>query len=130
MNNTGMQRNVAVLIDYENTGLEPIRSLLEQVSGEGRIIIKRAYTDWSTQSAKRSMLSELGIEAVHLALQDAGRHVVTSAVEHHAVLNAARLLERLGFSVTLLPVDRYGLVDPEAVERAVTSETAVRAAIA
>ena len=73
MNNTDKQRNVAVLIDYENTGLEPIRSILEQVSSEGRIIIKRAYTDWSTQSAKRSMLSELGIEAVHHFRQTRGR---------------------------------------------------------
>ncbi len=78
-----------------------------------------AFTSGGTESDNAALLGAA------LALQDAGRHIVTSAVEHHAVLNVAHLLERLGFSVTLLPVDRHGLVDPEAVERAVTGETTV-----
>ena len=60
-----------------------------------------------------------------IALQETGRHVVTSSVEHHAVLHCGHLLERLGFEVTYLPVDRYGMVAPEDVERALTPQTTV-----
>ncbi len=51
------------------------------------------------------------------------RHVVTSAIEHPAVLNACRYLEQHGFDVTYLPVDSQGLIDPENVAKAVTDET-------
>ena len=57
--------NVAVLIDYENVGLDSIQYLLDQISDVGRITIKRAYADWSTQRNKRDQLLELGIEAIH-----------------------------------------------------------------
>ncbi|HET7143585.1 MAG TPA: cysteine desulfurase family protein [Anaerolineales bacterium] len=50
-------------------------------------------------------------------------HLITSAVEHHAILHAAQRLEQDGYSVTCLPVDEYGLVDPEAVLRAIRPET-------
>ena len=51
------------------------------------------------------------------ALQETGNHVITSSVEHHAVLHTAQHLESQGFEVTYLPVDSDGLVRPEAVER-------------
>ena len=60
------EANVAVLIDYENVGLNTIQSLLDQLSDVGRIIIRRAYADWSEQKSKRDQLLELGIEAIHL----------------------------------------------------------------
>jgi cysteine desulfurase len=50
-------------------------------------------------------------------------HLITSAVEHHAILHAARHLEHEGFSVTYLPVDEYGCVDPDDVRRAIRPET-------
>ena len=52
-------------------------------------------------------------------------HLITSAIEHHAVLHAAQELEREGCAVTCLPVDRRGLVDPEDVRRAIRPETAL-----
>jgi len=54
-----------------------------------------------------------------------GRHVVTVATEHHAVLHAADLLEKDGWRVTRLPVSRDGLVDPEAFAAALTAETTI-----
>ncbi|PKB60999.1 MAG: hypothetical protein BZY79_05980 [SAR202 cluster bacterium Casp-Chloro-G4] len=57
--------NVAVLIDFENVGLDAIQYLLDQLSDVGRIIIKRAYGDWSVQRGKQEQLIEQGIEAVH-----------------------------------------------------------------
>jgi cysteine desulfurase len=52
-----------------------------------------------------------------------GKHIIVSKMEHHSILNPARILEKEGFAVTYLPVDRDGLVDPEQVEKAITDET-------
>ena len=52
-----------------------------------------------------------------------GNHIITSAVEHPAVMEVCRFLEKDGFTLSVLPVDEYGMVDPEAVERAVRPET-------
>jgi cysteine desulfurase len=73
-----------------------------------------------------------GTEADNLALKGAawaasgrGRHIVISGVEHRAVLNAGAVLERSGFEISILPVDRYGRVDPMAVADALTERTTV-----
>ncbi len=52
-----------------------------------------------------------------------GTHIIVSKVEHHSILNPARILEKEGFAVTYLPVDKYGLVDPGFLEKAITKET-------
>ena len=59
-------RQIAVLIDLENVGLSSIQWLFDQISDVGRIIVKRAYADWSAESNKRDQLLELGIEPIHL----------------------------------------------------------------
>lgn len=58
-----------------------------------------------------------------LAHEKKGNHIITSAIEHHAVLETCEYLEKRGFEVTVLPVDEYGLVDPEAVRNAITDKT-------
>src|SRR3972149_2809886 len=52
-----------------------------------------------------------------------GDHIVTSSIEHHAVLHSCSYLEKFGFQTTYVPVDRYGLVDPDAVARAANERT-------
>jgi len=71
-----------------------------------------------------------GTEAINLAVKGAawagkatGHRIVTSAVEHDAVLNAFRHLEKFGFETLMLPVDRYGRLDPDDLARALTEKT-------
>ena len=52
-----------------------------------------------------------------------GNHVITSQIEHHAVLHACAQLEAEGFRVTYVPVDAYGVVDPHAIEDAISENT-------
>ena len=59
-------QQIAVLIDYENVGLSSIQWLFDQISDIGRVIVKRAYADWSVASSQRDQLLELGIEPIHL----------------------------------------------------------------
>ena len=65
------------------------------------------------------------IKGAVAALQETGNHIITSSTEHHAVLHTCQYLENMGFEVTYLPVDRYGLVDPDDVARAITPRTVV-----
>jgi uncharacterized protein (TIGR00288 family) len=59
------EAQIGVLIDYENVGLDPVLSLFDQLSDLGRIIVKRAYADWSKAASKADQMLELGIEAKH-----------------------------------------------------------------
>ena len=63
------------------------------------------------------------LKGAALALKQTGNHIITTSIEHHAVLHTCQYLEDTGFRVTYLPVDRDGLVDTEDVLKAVTDET-------
>ncbi len=65
----------------------------------------------------------LAIKGMAYAAQKKGNHLITSSIEHHAVLHTCQYLERFGFKTTYLPVDSYASVDPAAVERAITDQT-------
>jgi cysteine desulfurase len=81
-------------------------------------------------TSREIVLTSGGTEALNLALKGAawagkgrGHRIVTSAVEHHAVLHALQNLEKFGFEIVELPVDRYGRVDPDHVAAAITERT-------
>ncbi len=63
------------------------------------------------------------IRGAALALASTGRHIITTSIEHHAVLHTCHSLEQYGFDVTYLPVDAAGLIDPDDVGRAINDET-------
>lgn len=52
-----------------------------------------------------------------------GKHIISTAIEHHAVLHTLEALEKMGFEVTYVQVDQHGLVDPEAIRRAIRKDT-------
>jgi len=60
------------------------------------------------------------VEGIFFASRNRGGHIITTAVEHPAAIDPCRFLERLGAKVTLLPVDRQGMVDPDDVRKAIT----------
>ena len=70
-----------------------------------------------------SEANNLALKGVFFARRDAGDHIVTSQIEHPAILAPCRFLERQGAQVTYLPVDRTGRVDPDDVRRALTPRT-------
>jgi cysteine desulfurase len=63
------------------------------------------------------------IKGVFFALREKGSHIVTTQIEHPAVINPCRFLEKLGAEVTFVPVDRYGRVDPQDIQKAITPRT-------
>jgi cysteine desulfurase len=70
-----------------------------------------------------SEANNLAIEGAFFELNRPGTHIITSAIEHPAVLAPCRFLERFGASITYIPVDGTGLIDPEDVRRALTPQT-------
>jgi len=67
--------------------------------------------------------NNFAIQGVAYALKDKGNHIVTSAIEHHAVLETLGVLQKRGFSVTRVGVDGSGLVDPQQIKEAITDKT-------
>lgn len=75
------------------------------------------FTSGGTESVNHA------IKGVAMATHEKGKHIITSNIEHQSVSKSLRMLMRMGYRVTSLSVDKYGLVDPKEVERAITDET-------
>jgi cysteine desulfurase len=75
------------------------------------------FTSCGTES------NNLAVKGIALAAQAKGKHVVVSAIEHFSVLNAAKTLEKFGFEVTEVPLDKYGTIDPSAVKKSIRKDT-------
>jgi cysteine desulfurase len=91
---------------------------------------RRALADIFSCSPDEVVFTSGGTEANNMALRGAagalkykGRHIITTAVEHHSVLKTADALERDGFEVTIVPVDAQGVVDPRLVCEALRNDT-------
>jgi len=75
------------------------------------------FTSGGTES------DNLAISGIAGALCKKGKHIITSTIEHHAVLATCEHLSSIGFETTEVPCDKYGVVDPEEVRRAIRSDT-------
>jgi cysteine desulfurase len=91
---------------------EQIASLLGADSPEEII-----FTSSGTES------NNFAIKGLATALQSKGKHIIISAIEHFSVMNSARTLEKMGFQLTLVPVDKDGIVNPEDVRRSLRDDT-------
>jgi len=98
---------------------EAVERAREQIA---RLINAKSKEVIFTSGATES--DNLAIKGVVEFYKDKGNHVITCVTEHNAVLDTCKVLERAGkATVTYLPVDRYGLVDPDAVRNAITAQT-------
>ena len=74
-------------------------------------------------TASGTEADNLAVKGLAQARTNQGRHIVVSGIEHHAVLYAAKAMERQGFTVTQVPADEDGIVQPDQVERAIRDDT-------
>jgi len=74
-----------------------------------------------TSSATES--NNLALKGIAFANQNKGKHIIISSIEHDCVLNSAEWLKKNGFKITKIKVDKYGVIDPKDVERAIKKDT-------
>ena len=77
------------------------------------------FTSGGTES------DNFAIKGAVFAQKEKRNHIISSVIEHHAILETCHFLERRGFKVTYLPVDEYGLVDPEELKKTITDQTVI-----
>ncbi len=97
------------------TGIDKARTAVASLLGarEEEIV----FTGGGTEA------DNFAIKGVAFANRSKGSHIITSSIEHHAVLETCQFLETEGFTVTYLPVDEYGMVNPDDVKKALTPKT-------
>ncbi len=98
------------------------REAVEEARGKVADLIGGApeeiiFTSCGTES------NNMALRGLARARADKGKHIIISSIEHFSVMNTARTLEKEGFEVTLVPVDGYGMVDPDEVVRSVKPDT-------
>jgi cysteine desulfurase len=110
--------NVQSLHNWGDSAREAVETARSQVAdligGEAEEVI---FTASGTES------NNFAIKGLAMAQQSKGKHIVVSAIEHFSVLHSARTMEKWGFEVSEVPVDKYGLVDPEEVAKSLRKDT-------
>ncbi len=110
--------NPSSLHDWGDGAREAIGLAREQVAALiGANADEIIFTGSGTES------NNFAVKGLALAQQTKGKHVVVSAVEHFSVLHSARTLEKLGFEVSEVPVDKHGMVNPDDVVRQIRKDT-------
>jgi len=102
---------------------DPTREALEKAREQVARLIGAANPEEVIFTSCGTESNNFALKGLALAAQSKGKHIVVSAIEHFSILNAAQTLEKMGFTVTRVPVDRNGRVDPEAVRRSLRPDT-------
>jgi len=111
----------AASIDHEYGGeaFQAVENARRQIAQ----LIDAKYPDEIVFTSGATEADNLAILGVTEQYASKGKHIITCVTEHHAVLDPCIYLEDKGWQITRLPVDQYGLVDPDAVQRAITPQT-------
>src|SRR3989338_3918797 len=96
-------------------GIEESREMLASFLGADPSEV--VFTSGGTES------DNFALKGVASALEKKGNHIITSAIEHHAVSEQCKFLEKKGFVVTYIPVDKFGLISADDVKKAITDKT-------
>jgi cysteine desulfurase len=99
------------------------REAMETARAQVASLVNAARPDEIYFTSSGAESDNFTLKGIALANRERGNHIVVSAIEHHAVLHSARSLAKLGFTVTEIPVDKHGVVNPADVEKAITKET-------
>ncbi len=97
---------------------EAVEKAREQVAS-----LVNAKTNEIVFTSSGAEANNFALRGIAFAHQYSGKHVIVSRMEHHSVLNSARFLEKLGFTVTYVTPDKYGVIHPEDIKKAITDET-------
>lgn len=103
------------------TGRDARRALEESRRKVAEVLHCKPQEVYFTSGGSES--DNWAIKGTAFANRKKGNHIITSAIEHHAVLHTCQWLEKQGFTVTYLPVDEYGQVNAQDVEKAITDQT-------
>jgi len=110
--------NPSCLHDWGDAAREAMDTAREQVAQLiGASADEIIFTGSGTES------NNLAVKGLSLAQQGKGKHIIVSAIEHFSVLHSAKTLEKLGFELTEVPVDRYGIVDSAEVRKRIRKDT-------
>ena len=110
--------NASTMYGYGETAKEAMETARAQIA---RSLEASPTEIYFTSGGSES--DNWAIKGIAGAKKSEGRHIITTKIEHHAVLNSCAYLEKLGYQVTYLDVDAYGLVSPEAVADAIRPDT-------
>ncbi len=143
------EKTKEIYLDYnattpvDNRVIEEMRPFLDKRFHNPSSLYKNAkYTKQAIENAREKIADLIGatskeiiftgggsesnnhaIKGTAFSLINRGKHIITSSIEHHAVLHTCKFLEKIGFDITYLPVDKYGIVSPNSVENAVRDDT-------
>ena len=101
--------------DFASIKIEEARKKVADLINAGEEEIY--FTSCGTES------NNFALWGIARALKDKGNHIITSAIEHYSILNPLKEMQKEGWNVTIIPVDEYGFVNPDDIEKAITKDT-------
>ena len=110
--------NAAGTYSFANASKEAVETARKQVA---KVIGAKANEIFFTCGGTES--DNWALKGVAQAFAAKGKHIIISAIEHHAILHSVQALEKQGWEVTVLPVDEFGMVSVEALEKAIREDT-------
>ncbi len=110
--------NPQSLHSFGNTAKQAIEEARSKVA---QLIGAQPEEIYFTASGAES--NNFALKGIAWAYREKGNHIITSAIEHHSVLYSAKTLSKWGYEITTVPVDKYGIVDPDTVRKALKKTT-------
>ena len=110
--------NAAGTYSFANASKDAVETARKQVA---KVIGAKSAEIYFTCGGTES--DNWALKGIAQAYAAKGKHMITSAIEHHAILHSVQALEKQGWEITILPVDEFGLVDPAAVDAAIRPDT-------